>query len=250
VTRTIASEWLKLSTVFAHKVLVIVALAFPIIVGALLATFGDVASGPDSIEMAEFVTGMMIVSTMLLGVVAAIGLTSEYTHNTLRPTYAATPSRARVLAAKLLVSTAVTLVVASLVAFGCWFITSSIFKSRGGEVSIGDDPVLTVLISGIVLSVIVTWFGFGLGLIIRNSPAAVSILLLWPLLIEGLLILVVGLIGWDGLGKYAPYQAAIVAGTANPDSDALGRPGGHIWFAVVAVALVALGVLLDERRDA
>jgi hypothetical protein len=41
-----------------------------------------------------------------------------------------------------------------------------------------------------------------------------------------------------------------VAGTANPDSDALGRPGGHIWFAVVAVALVALGVLLDERRDA
>ena len=45
---------------------------------------------------------------------------------------------------------------------------------------------------------LVTWFGFGIGLIIRNSPATVSILLLWPLLIEGLIAFVFSLLGSDG----------------------------------------------------
>ena len=102
--RTITSEWIKLRTILAHKILVLVAVAFPIVVGVLAASFGDVDSGPDSVEMAEFVTSMMVVTTMLLGVISVIGLTSEYTHNTLRPTYAATPQRMRVLASKLIVS--------------------------------------------------------------------------------------------------------------------------------------------------
>ena len=71
----------------------------------------------------------------------------------------------------------------------------------------------SILLVLVVLALLVTWFGFGLGLIIRNSPATVSILLLWPLLIEGLLRVVFGLIGWDGLSDWLPYQAAIEAVT-------------------------------------
>ena len=89
--RVIRSEWIKNRTILAHKILVIIGVAFPVIVITLAATFGDGAEGPDSIEMAEFVLGMCIVTAMLIGVVTVIGLTSEYTHNTIRPTYAATP---------------------------------------------------------------------------------------------------------------------------------------------------------------
>ena len=32
--------------------------------------------------------------------------------------------------------------------------------------------------------------------------------------------------------------------------DALGRPGGLIWFAVVVVVLLAVGATVDNRRDA
>lgn len=247
---TLQSEWIKVRTITAHKVLVVIAVAFPIIVGLLVATFGNVADGPDSREMAEFVSGMMIVSTMLLGVVGVIALTSEYTHNTLRPTYAATPARARVLLAKLGVTTCLTLVVATITAFGCFIITSAIYNSRGGDVSIGDEYVLVVLVCSVILAVLVTWFGYGLGLIIRNSPAAVSIVLLWPLLIEGLLILVVNLVGWEGLEKYAPYLAAINAGSADPGPDVLGRPAGQLLFAGLSVSLIALGIWIDNRRDA
>ncbi len=248
--RVIRSEWIKIRTILAHKILVIIGVAFPLIVIRLAATFGDVAEGPDSIEMAEFVLGMCIVTAMLIGVVTVIGLTSEYTHNTIRPTYAATPRRPRVLGAKLLVSSAIALVVTAVTVFAAWLSGSTIFNSRGGETSIGDPKVMTVLLSTIVLAVLVTWFGFGLGLIIRNSPAAVSILLLWPLLIEGLLILFVNLIGWESGTKWIPYQGAIGASGGNPGSDSLGRPEAHLWFGAIGVALIAIGVWLDGRRDA
>ncbi len=115
--RTILSEWIKIRTVTSHKILVLIGVAFPLIVITLAATFGGVAEGPDSMEMAEFVFGMCLVTAMLLGVVTVIGLTSEYTHNTIRPTYAATPQRPRVLFSKLLVSTAVALVVTTVTTF-------------------------------------------------------------------------------------------------------------------------------------
>jgi ABC-2 type transport system permease protein len=248
--RTIRSEWIKLHTILAHKILVLGAIAFPLVILTLAATFGDVEEGPDSLEMAEFVMGMSVVTSMLLGVVTAIGLTSEYTHNTIRPTYAATPTRPRVLASKIIVSTAVALVAAAFTVFAAWFSGSTIFNSRGGETSIGDPKVMTVLVSAVILSALVSWFGFGIGLLIRNSPTAVSLLLLWPLLIEGLITVFLGLLNWDGASKYLPYQAAIAASVGNPDADELGRPGGQIVFACVGAALIGIGVWLDRRRDA
>jgi ABC-2 type transport system permease protein len=248
--RVIKSEWIKIRTILAHKILVLVGVAFPVVVITLAATFGSVAEGPDSIEMSEFILGMCIVTAMLIGVVTVIGLTSEYTHNTIRPTYAATPRRPRVLGAKLLVSSLIALVVTALTVFAAWFSGSTIFNSRGGETSISDPKVLTVLVSTVVLAVLVSWFGFGIGLLVRNSPASVSLLLLWPLLIEGLIQLVLALLDWDGAAKYVPYQAAINASAANPGLDDLGRPGGQILFGAVGLVLVGLGVWLDGRRDA
>jgi ABC-2 type transport system permease protein len=250
VSRTVLSEWIKIRTIFSHKLLVLIGVAFPLIVITLAATFGGVASGPDSAEMAEFVFGMSLVTAMLVGVVTVIGLTSEYTHNTIRPTYAATPNRPRVLLAKLIVSTLMALVVSTVTVVAAWTSGSTIFNSRGGDTSLGDDTVLTVLFCTVVLAVLVTWFGFGVGLIVRNSPASVSLVLLWPLLIEGLLQLVFALLDWDGASKWVPYQAAINASASSPPEDALGRPGGQIVFACVGLGLICVGVWLDGRRDA
>lgn len=251
MTGTLRSEWIKISTVLSHKILVIVAVAFPLLVGVLASTFGGMEGGPvDGAEMADFVFTMSVVATMLLGVVAVINLTSEYTHSTIRPTYAATPIRHKVLLAKLLVSSALSVAVIAFVAFGTFFVTGTIFNSRGGDVSIGDDQALVVLVSTVVLGLLVSWFGFGIGLVVRNSPASVSLLLLWPLLIENLLRGVFALTGWDGASKWLPYAAAIEASVADVNPDALGRPAGQIWFGVVAAVLVSVGIWLDNRRDA
>jgi ABC-2 type transport system permease protein len=248
--RTILSEWIKLRTILSNKILVIIAFLFPFVIITLAATFGEVATGPTSLDMAETIMGMSVVTSMLVGVVTVIGLTSEYTHNTIRPTYAATPARPKVLLSKLLVSSAVALVVGVLTVFLSWFSGSTIFNSRGGDTHLGDPKVKTVLLCAVVLAVLVTWFGFGMGLLIRNSPTSVTLVVLWPLLIEGLISVFLALVNWDGAVKYLPYHAAITASVGDPGSDELGRPGGQILFAAVGAALVGIGIWLDGRRDA
>ena len=249
--RTILSEWIKLRTILSHKILVIAAFLFPVVVVTLAATFGSVPDGPkDGLEMAEFIMGMSVVTSMLLGVVTAIGLTSEYTHNTIRPTYAATPTRPKVVVSKVLVSTALALVAAAATVFAAWFSGSTIYNSRGGDVHLGDPKTMTVLVCAVILAVLVSWFGFGMGLLIRNSPTTVSLILLWPLLIEGLISVFLALVNLDDATKYLPYQAAISASTGDPGTDQLGRPGGQILFAVVGLALIGVGTWLDGRRDA
>jgi hypothetical protein len=103
----------------------------------------------------------------------------------------------------------------------------------------------------VVLAVLVSWFAYGLGLLIRNSPVTIAVFLIWPLIIENLVGLVFTLIGWESAVKWLPYQAAIQA-TVDDQSgaDVLGRPGGLIWFGVVSAAIIAAGVFLDRRRDA
>ena len=127
-----------------------------------------------------------------------------------------------------------------------------ILSTRDLAISLGDPSVVQRLVSVIVLAVSVTWFAVGLGLIIRNSPATVTILLLWPLLIEGLIGLVLSLVGWENASKWMPYQAAIDAAASddNPFSATLGRPLGLVYFAAVAAVLIAIGAVLDHRRDA
>lgn len=249
---TLRSEFIKLRTIAAHWVLAIIAIAFPVVVVTLAALFGNFGLGLQSDEMASLIVGLTVVSAMLLGAMAAISLTSDYGHNTIRPTYAATPNRLRVIGSKVSVNSVVVGVLMTLAVFGSWFIASVIVSARDFSISIGDSGVLASLISVIALAVIVSVFGFGLGLIIRNSPATVTILLLWPLLIEGLIGVVFALLGWDGAGKWLPYQAAINAAAAGQEDsiDQLGRPMGLVYFAAVALALVVIGSTLDQRRDA
>jgi ABC-2 type transport system permease protein len=247
---TLRSEWIKLRTIAVHWVLVTIAVAFPLVVTTLVAVFGTIDAGIDSSTLSGLIVGLSVVSAMLLGAMAAISLTSEYSHSTVRPTYAATPNRLRVIGAKLFVNTSMIAVVTTLTVSACWIIGSNVLSSRGRSVSLGDSGVLGSLIAVCALAVIVSWFGFGLGLVIRNSPATVTILLLWPLLIENLIGLLFTLVGWDGVNKWLPYRAGIGAAADASASNELGRPNGLIYFAAVSLVIVAIGSALDWRRDA
>lgn len=245
---TLRAEWIKLRTVPVHWILAVIAFAFPVVVTTLVAVFAEGFFSSD--DLAGLITGLTVVSAMLLGALSVISVTSEYSHSTIRPTYAATPHRQRVILAKIGTNSVVVgIVVAVITAIG-WLVGSLILSARDKPVSIGDDGVLASLISMVVLAVIVNWFGFGLGLLIRNSPATVTIFLLWPLLIENLLGLVLTVSGGEDATKWLPYSAGITATVAEDEPDVLGRPWGLVYFGGIALALVVIGAILDERRDA
>ncbi len=255
--RTIQSEWIKLRTVTVHWILALLAILFPVVVSVLTAVFADVSLGSQSSDLASLIAGLSVVSAMLLGALSAITLTSEYSHNTIRPTYAATPHRLRVISAKMILNAVVVLVVMLLTAALSWLVASVILSNRDSPVSLGDDNVLKPMMAVAVLGVVVTLFGFGLGLVIRNSPATVTILLLWPLLIESLIAGLFFATGRESWTRWLPYRAGITAavddgngGNGGDGFRELGWPNGLIWFAVVALAICGIGAWLDSRRDA
>jgi ABC-2 type transport system permease protein len=254
VIDVLRSEWIKVRTVRAHWVLTIIAVAFPVVVVALVGTFNPDPEIIEAQNLLDLITGVSVVSLLLLASLWVINLTSEFAHNTIRVTYAATPTRWKVIVAKAIVGTTVTTVLMAFTWVLAWLVGATLLTTRGGSVPLSqtDGPAAQVA-SLIALAVIVSWFALGLGALIRNSPAAVVVVLLWPLLIENLVALALGLAGVDGAAKWMPYQAAISAiggSPGGPGADSLDRPWAQLYFAAWALGLLAAGVLVDRRRDA
>ena len=184
----IRSEWVKLSTLTVNKILVIIAVAFPVVITALVAGLSDEFFS--SADVADLIGGLGWLSALLLGVLATIGMSGEFNYNTIRPTFAAQPARTKPLFAKLTVHLFLTAILIALVIAAAWLLATNLLDgsfslSEAGE--FGVDAPRAGLIGFALLAIGVTIAGFGLGNLIRNTPAAVAALLLWPLVLENIL---------------------------------------------------------------
>ncbi|MFV0307456.1 MAG: hypothetical protein ACK5OX_06910 [Desertimonas sp.] len=241
----VRSEWIKFRTLTSSWVMVGLALGIPLIIVVLTSSFADGYIRSD--DMAVLIAGTGVVSALLLGTVGILSITSEFGTNTIRPTFAALPDRWRPLLAKPAVQVTVTVVVMATIVVLGWIGGSAI---ADGDQSLGDDGVGAVLVGILVLAVLLTVGGYGLGLLVRNTPVAICILLLWPLLVEGILAGLFDVAGWDGLVRWLPYQAGFNLIEVDPSPDRLGRVPGGLWFGLWVVVLAGLGMWRTHRRDA
>ncbi len=246
----VRSEWIKMRTVRMNWVLVIIAIAFPLIVSVLSAALAD---DIDARDLVEIVQGTSVVTAMLLGVVGASTITGEFGFGTIRVTFAAIPRRTVVVVAKAFVTAVVAMAAEAVVVLLSLVVSSSVASSRDLDVDFGDVPNADAAILGIVLfAAIVSLLGLGLGLLIRNTPAAVAILILWPLVGEGIVGALLTVAGLDDAGKWMPYNEGISMGLldAQRGDEALSRVGAGLYFFAVTAVIGILGTLLTNRRDA
>jgi ABC-2 type transport system permease protein len=181
-------------------------------------------------------------------VIGALNLTGEFSHGTIRNTFAATPQRRKVLIAKAVVGWIATTIFASFVAVVGYVVGSTIFNSRGANLQFESNHY-SALIGIVLLAGLLSLLGFGLGLLIRSSPATVVVFVLWPLLLEGLIALVLHVAGVDEPTKWLPYNAAIQMGDPTPEGD-VGRWNGGLYMGAVVLAMIIIGIIVNERRDA
>jgi ABC-2 type transport system permease protein len=245
VIDAIRSEWIKVSTVTVTWVLALIAVAFPLVVTILTAALADTDWTGE--ELAGLVSGLVIVTSMLLGVVATIAVTNEFAHNTIRPTFAAMPDRMRPLLAKPIVQVGITFVLTVATVVVCWAAGALL---SGDSPDLGDGTALPALVGVVLLAIGLTVLGYALGLLIRNSPAAICVLLLWPLIAEGLIAGLLTAAGAEGAVKFLPYSAGFNMALTDPDPDAFGRVGGGAYFFAWVVVLAVLGIVSARRRDA
>jgi ABC-2 type transport system permease protein len=184
--------------------------------------------------------GMFFV--LVLGI---LGFTGEWRHKTITATFLVSPERGRVVVAKLAVhalaglafaalSSALTLAVAL-----PWLAVKEV--PLAGR---GDDVALTVL--GVLLaSTLYGLVGVGVGALVRNQVAAVTVSLLWLLVVEGLL---VGLL--PSVGRWLPSGAATALTRASlTTGELLPMWAGGLLLTGYGLAFAALATRFTVRRD-
>jgi ABC-2 type transport system permease protein len=242
------SEWIKLRTVRVNFVLAIIAGAFPLIIIVLIATLNSKPRQAGD-DLVGAVTATMVVTALLLGVIGALNLTSEYSHNTIRTTFAAVPQRRNVLVAKGLVSVVTLTVYAAITELITFAVGSLILNARDGHVQLsGQDKA--AMLGLVALVALLILLAYGLGMIIRNSPAAITTFILWPLLLESIARAVLNAAGVDNPTPWLPYQSAFTMANPDPGSDDPGRVRAGLFLAVIALAFLIIGTIINERRDA
>lgn len=194
---------------------------------------------------------------MVLLVMAAITITNEYRFGTIRATFTAAPNRTAVLLAKVVVVALVVGIVGEVLALGAYGIPQLIEPNADLVANTSAEWRFVLGIGPMfALSAVIA---IAVGILVRQTAAAVSILLIWSLVVENLVVLIPR-IGPD-VRSWMPWVAAdhfLTAGIGVPNDEGGGFPfqppygpwGGLAYFAGIAVALLVIALVVAERRDA
>jgi ABC-type transport system involved in multi-copper enzyme maturation permease subunit len=224
------------------------------------------------------------IGQLVIAVLGALTITSEYSTGMIRTSLTAMPRRGLVYAAKAIVFTTVTLVIALVTSFVAFFAGQAMVAGTGvgaslfGNVKIpanaifngpgspGSPPKVTfqgtdVISASTVLSAVigtalfvtlVAVIAFGLGAIIRHTAGTITtvigIMFVIPILVQ----LLPDNWRWD-ITRFFPDAAGRVISVTVPGG---GNP--HLWSswpqmivtACYAVGLLAIGAYLFRKRDA
>ena len=237
------SEWIKLRTVRSHLVLLIVAIAFPVVLTGLIVGLSDVGDISDDM-LAGSITGSGVLSALLAGVVGVLAFAQESTYNTLRVTFAATPIRRRVIVAKAIVVAATAALMAIAIIGITTVVGSVILGARDAE----SDAYLSAYAAFIAFTLLCALLGLALGMLTRSAPVGIVILIAWPFIVEGLLGGLLGLIIEEPF-QYLPFLSAINALSPTVTAEGFGRVGSLAYFGGWVLVLAILGAVANERRD-
>jgi ABC-2 type transport system permease protein len=183
-------------------------------------------------------------------VMGVLAITGEYRHQTVTPTFLATPRRARVIVAKALAQVAVGGVFGLVAVLTALVGAGIVIAVRGGSMGL-DDPTLWRALVLVVLAVSLwTVLGLGIGTLLRNQVAAVLAAIGLGLIIEPLLGLLLTVLDLDAVAKFLPSAAS--SAVLDPGAvgfDLLPWWAGALVMVAYAVVFAGLGVLLSIRRD-
>lgn len=250
---TLRSELTKIasvrSTYWTLLAQVVASIAWAVLNCAGIVSHG---AGSDFNAAEASLTGQVALGELIIVVLGALVITSEYSTGMIRTSLAVMPRRGVLYAAKAIVFAAVTLTISLVTSFVAFFVGQAILSSKHYNTTLAQPGVLrAVLLSAAVVAV----FGllaYGAGAIIRHSAGAITAIL-------GVIFLIPALAqalpnSWFAdVVRWLPGGEALnpIASSAPPISDHLFSAWGEFAvFSGYAVVLLAVGAWLFIRRDA
>ena len=197
-------------------------------------------------------TGQVALGELIIVVLGALVITSEYSTGMIRTSLAVMPRRSTLYAAKAIVFAAVTLTISLITSFVDFFVGQAILSSKHYNATLGQPGVLRSIFLSAAIVMVFGLLAYGAGAIIRHTAGAITAILgvvfLIPLLAQAL-----PNAWFADLQRWLPGGGALepIARSTPPISPHLFSAWGEFAvFSGYAAVLLALGAWLFIRRDA
>lgn len=252
----IAAERIKLTSTrspwWCSLIVVALAVGFAALFGLIgrIAADDPQASGAPTLTVDTAFLGISGFGVMVLAIMATLTVTSEYRFGIIRTTFQAVPNRILVIGTKAGLVGLYAAALTTVLAFAAYAVAKAVAGDAGSTLILEGNwralysiPVLAFL--NVVLAI-------AIGVLVRQSAAAISLIVLWQLIIEPL----VGALGKVGreISAFLPFQNASRFALMD-ESMASGNWHWGVWGSLVYfIAFVALvtgvALVVVNQRDA
>jgi ABC-2 type transport system permease protein len=250
----VRSEFTKIRSVRSTYWTLFALVVVTIGIGAL-ACVGAVSRGADHgplFDAAQRSLAGLILGQLIITVLGALTVTSEYSTGMIRTSLTVQPRRGTMLAAKGVVFALVSLVTGLVASFVSFFIGQAILSSKHLDVALSDPNVLRAVIGGGLFLAVCGMLAFGLGTLLRHTAGAITASI-------GLLFVLFVLVNFlpsnwqDHVDKWIPFNAGSqIWSTISPGGNPpMFSPWtGFAVFTGYAVIAIIAGAFVFLKRDA
>lgn len=247
----VKAEAIKLVSVRSNVITLlasgVIMIAFGMLFSALAGGGGD---GPGDGASTSFSLGFagLEVAQLVLGVLGAILITSEYVNGLIRTMFAAVPKRIPVLVGKAIVVAGAAWIVTTVAAFATFFASQAVYAGDLPTYTLTDPGVLRAIFGVGVYGAGIASIGLAIGFILRSTASSVSVI------IAGLLIAPMASLLPDSIANIADKILPSNAGNAftglTPPSNGLSAAAGLAVFAAWVIGLLCIAAFTMVKRDA
>lgn len=250
----IRSEWIKFRTVRSSVTGVVLTFVLTIGLGALVTStirshWGERSALRRAIfdPVSTSLSGTLF-AQFAIGVIGVLFVSSEYSSGSIRTSLAAVPRRLRLVAAKCVVLSIVVIIVAELASFITFILGQSIYSGVVPTASLANAAVFrSVLFAGLYLTML-SLIGLGLGLILRQSAASISVFTSLLLIVPIITLLLPQ--SWQNtMDRYEPSQLGQAMMSPTPATFSFSAWVALLVLAIYTAAIVGAGTAMLARRD-
>lgn len=251
----VRSEWIKFRTVRSTLLGVFVMFVLTIGLGALIAwatrSHWNTVSAAERVTFDPVSTSLIgiVFSQFAIGVIGTLLITSEYASGLIRTTLGAVPKRFMLVSGKLIVLIASMFVVTEIACFAAFFVGQSIFSGLVPTASLSSTTVVRAVVFAGAYLTILSVVSFSIGLIVRHSAATIGIFVTIVLILP-LVTLALPQSWRDHIVKFEPSELGnAMTSVVTPVGD-MSAWNSLLMLVIYAVAVLGVGALLFQRRDA
>lgn len=246
--RLVQAEFLKLRTTQVWFWMLFAAVAISALLVIAPIASNDVHNGQDVAGM----FGSASLAYVVLFVLGVLGVTTEFRYQTITPTVLQTPSRWAIVTAKMIAYALVGVVYAAVCVLIQLAIAVPWLSAKNVDYSLGSDGIPHAVAGVFVVLALFGIVGLGIGALVRNQIVAVSVGVIFLLVLENIFVAIPGV---KHVYPYLPEGAIrAIADVTARDTDVNGVQlltvsGGVIVLLLWAFVPAIVGAAYSMNRD-